>query len=69
MIVFAESSILIATEVDPVSLPPIWSSATSSRRNPTDLWVADITYIPTLGGVSLARGDARRVQPQDGWVG
>ena len=33
------------------------------------LWVADMTYIPDLGGVRLLGGRARRLQPQGGGLG
>src|SRR5713226_8812001 len=36
---------------------------------PNRLWVADITYIPDLGRVSLLGGSARRFQPQNRRLG
>src|ERR1700746_1910138 len=35
---------------------------------PDRLWVADITYVPDLGGVSLSRGGARRPPPPHRWL-
>src|SRR5262245_18540813 len=35
---------------------------------PDRLWVADITVCPDLGGFSLSRGGARRLQPPHRWL-
>ena len=48
---------------------PIWSTATSRRDGPNQLWVADITFVPTASGLSLPRGRARCLEPPDRRLG